>query len=379
MKLRALLLCTDEKIIRVLRRVLSDLEIDIDHCSDTDSAVHKLTRDQYECVIVDCENDDAAALVLKSARSAPRNKRAVAMAIIDGQKVVRSAFDLGAHFVLYKPISAERAKNSFRAARALMKKERRHNARIPIKIPVVLVPQAGAMRLKAETSDVGEGGIAIRLPQAINGAGQLGVIFTLPGIEQVIECKGEVAWHNSGRQAGIRFVEMPATVQEIIKGWMENNNPDKEGDDPPVPGKLTDLSQGGCYMEMPAPFPVRTKVTLSIKGAGKPAQVEGIVRVAHPELGMGVEFAQGGERLKQQVEGFIGALMSAGGEIPELLVQPEGLERTLPQREKRRPGAPADPLLDLFLNKAFLPAHEFQAELARQRNAHVESDSPVHS
>jgi CheY-like chemotaxis protein len=372
MRLRALLLCADEKIMRVLRRVLSDLEIDIDHCPDADSAVHKLTRDHYECVIVDCQDDDTAAQVLGSARSAPRNKRAVAVAIIDGEKVVRSAFNLGAHFVLYKPISAERAKNSFRAARALMKKERRHNARVPVKIPVALVRQAG-MRMKAETTDLGEGGMAIRLSQSFNSEGPVGVIFTLPGTEQVVECKGEIAWQNTGKQAGVRFVEVGAEVQERIKSWLDRNNPDEESDDPPVPGRLTDLSQGGCYMEMSAPFPARTKVVLEVQSAGKQIQVEGIVRVAHPEVGMGVEFARGTEAQKEQVETFINALMS-DEEIPELMVHPEGLENSLPHRETPKPGEPADPLLDLFQFRSTLPAPEFQAELLRQRNAHTQSE-----
>ena len=34
MSLKSLVLCSDEKIVRVLRRVLSDLEIGIEHCTD---------------------------------------------------------------------------------------------------------------------------------------------------------------------------------------------------------------------------------------------------------------------------------------------------------------------------------------------------------
>src|SRR5882757_6596638 len=136
MSLQSLVFCPDEKIVRVLRRVLSDLEIAVERCSDADSAIRKLTRQRFEAVIVDCTDEAVASQVLKSARSAPCNKRAVAVSIIDGQKALRSAFDLGAHFVLYKPISSERAKSSFRAARALMKRERRRNTRFPVEIPV---------------------------------------------------------------------------------------------------------------------------------------------------------------------------------------------------------------------------------------------------
>jgi hypothetical protein len=39
MSLQSLVFCPDEKIVRVLRRVLSDLEIAVERCSDADSAI----------------------------------------------------------------------------------------------------------------------------------------------------------------------------------------------------------------------------------------------------------------------------------------------------------------------------------------------------
>src|SRR5438067_6218624 len=127
MSLQALLFCSDDKIVRVLRRVLGDLEVDVEHCTELDSAIRKLTRQRFEGVIVDCAEEESATQLLKSTRSAPCNKRSVAVALVDGQTALRSVFSLGAHFVLYKPISTERAKASFRAVRALMKRERRRN------------------------------------------------------------------------------------------------------------------------------------------------------------------------------------------------------------------------------------------------------------
>ena len=92
MSLQSLVFCPDEKIVRVLRRVLSDLEIAVERCSDADSAIRKLTRQRFEAVIVDCSDEDVASQVLKSARSAPCNKHAVAVAIVDGTTKLRSAF-----------------------------------------------------------------------------------------------------------------------------------------------------------------------------------------------------------------------------------------------------------------------------------------------
>ena len=363
MRLQSLVLCADEKILRVLRRVLSDLEIAVDHCAEADAAIHKLTRQRYEAVIVDCADERLASQVLRSARTAPCNKRAVAVAIIDPDKAVRGAFELGAHFVLYKPISAERAKTSFRAARALMKRERRRNTRIPVEIPVILT-FPGTTPQSTVTSDVGEGGIAVR-PAPSTKAGPMVVKFTLPGANYEVECTGEVAWANSSRQAGIRFSDLSPETTGQLKSWLESHAPELDKDDPPVPATLTDLSPGGGYLETGSPFPVRTKVVLSLGGAASQVRAEGIVRVAHPEVGMGVEFIQRTASQREQLSKLIEALVSSQGITPEILVEPEGLE----DEPSARPDSSleTDPLLGLFLTKAQLPTQSFLIELRQQR------------
>jgi len=99
MTLKSLVLCSDEKIVRVLRRVLGDLEIEIELCANSDSALRRLTRQRYEAIIVDCAAEGAPE-VLRSARSAPCNKQAVAVAIVDPMIGLKAIFGLGAHFVL---------------------------------------------------------------------------------------------------------------------------------------------------------------------------------------------------------------------------------------------------------------------------------------
>src|SRR6202795_3559679 len=150
MSLKTLLLCSDAKIVRVLRRVLGDLDIAVELCVDADSALRKLTRQRFESIIVDCA-DDGANEVLKSARSAPCNKQAVAVAIVEPIIALKAVFDIGAHFVLYKPVLSERAKTSFRAARALMKSERRRNVRVAVQIPVVLRSLDGERNMRVNT------------------------------------------------------------------------------------------------------------------------------------------------------------------------------------------------------------------------------------
>jgi len=133
MNLKTLLLSGDEKNVRILRRVLGDLEIDVEHCATADEAIRRITRQRFEGIIVDVTNNvEEAANVLLGAKAAPVNKRALAIVLVESTLGMKGGFEMGAHFVLHKPFAVERAKASFRAVRALMKRERRMQMRVPV-------------------------------------------------------------------------------------------------------------------------------------------------------------------------------------------------------------------------------------------------------
>jgi c-di-GMP-binding flagellar brake protein YcgR len=367
MSLQALVYCPDEKVVRVLRRVLSELEIGMELCADAESAIHKLTRGRFEAVIVDCSDPGTASRVLRSARSAPCNKRAVAVAIVGTQTSLGESRDLGAHFVLHQPLSPERAKTSFRAVRALMKRERRRNARIPVETPVTIQVNDGAGQLRAVSTDIGEGGIAVQLAHRPKSLGTVNLQFSLPGTEDNIECAADVAWENPGRQVGLRFLNLTPAMRDKLNAWLESRAPEFEQDDPPAPCKLTDLSLGGCYLATASPFPVRTRIILSMKVAGASFRAEGVVLVMHSDLGMGIEFARATEPQRNDLEKFIQAMTNTIGSLPEMLVEPEGLDIGEPVAAAKSGNGVEDPLLDLFRKKRDLPSAAFQIELRKQR------------
>jgi DNA-binding NarL/FixJ family response regulator len=354
MNLKSLLLSSDEKIVRVLRRTLGDLEIGVEHCTSPDIALRHLTRDRFEAIIVDCGGPGAES-VLSSARNAPCNKRSVAVAILDPGIRLRSAFDIGAHFILYKPVSAERARSSFRAARALMKKERRRNSRIAVRIAVEMSNR--------------EGGLAVTLPRRTRPQGRWQLSLTLPGTGSALEMPAEFAWQGTGNQVGLRFIGVSPPIERQLREWLISNSPDAEKDDPPVRCQLTDLSLGGCYLEIASPFPVSTRVTLSMSAAGVDVKTEGVVRVMHPDQGMGVEFTKRTPEHQTLLEKFLSMLTQNRGVSPELLVEPEGLETEISALDLKGTASTDDALLVLFRNQSALPAEEFLAELRKQRSA----------
>ncbi len=119
---QALLFCPDEKTARAVTLVLADLDFETIACTEPFGAVKKLMAQHFDAVVVDCDNEQNATLLFKSARNAPNNLTALAVAVVEGQAGVAKAFRIGANLVLTKPINIEQAKGTLRVARGLLRK-----------------------------------------------------------------------------------------------------------------------------------------------------------------------------------------------------------------------------------------------------------------
>jgi len=393
MNLKTLLLSSDDKTVRVLRRVLSDLEIEIEHCAAPDEAMRRITRQRFEAIIVDGANTEDATSVFRGAKASPVNKQALAIVLVESEVGLKGGFGMGAHFVLHKPLAVERAKASFRAVRALMKRERRSQMRIPIQIPVECY---GKSSYTAKTIDLCEGGMAIKFSGPVPKESSLRFSLQLPGLPQKLDIHGELAWEGSGDQAGVRFKDATDEQRCALRQWLGSqlSEPDDQ-DDPPVNCRLTDLSLGGCYLTTNSPFPRATRVTLSTKVADVEMRAEGVVLVAHPEFGMGVEFFQITEEQRNRVRRMIATLRAGGGKSPEVHVIPDGMDRSAPDSavsghiavtrspapvgaepsassyQAAAPGAARseDALVDLFRQKFQIPVDSFLEQMREQRQS----------
>ncbi len=122
MSYQALLFCPDEKTARVVSQVLSELEFTVEPCHEPFAAVKKLMVQHFDAIVVDCDNEQNAALLFKSARNSGSNQSSLAVAVVEGQAGVAKAFRLGANLVLTKPIHVEQSKGTLRVARGLLRK-----------------------------------------------------------------------------------------------------------------------------------------------------------------------------------------------------------------------------------------------------------------
>lgn len=119
---QALLFCPDEKLARVVSQVFSELDFTTEPVHEPFAAVKKLMAQRYDAIVVDCENEQNASLLFRSARNSSSNQSSLAIALVEGQAGVAKAYRIGANLVLTKPINVEQAKGTLRVARGLLRK-----------------------------------------------------------------------------------------------------------------------------------------------------------------------------------------------------------------------------------------------------------------
>jgi DNA-binding response OmpR family regulator len=365
---QALLVLNDNSTAELLRQVLADFQVESEHCPDANAAAQKLEDKHFDALLLDFDDVSAGAdELLRRLRQCPASKNAVSISLLANRSDVRRAFGMGANFVLYKPLARETARASLRAAIALLKRERRRNYRVPVQLPVTLswqdVPEVEGIML-----DLSEDGMDVLSAQPLQRGQSVTIHFSLPDLNQ-LTAVGEVAWANDNGQSGVEFVGFSEGQQRVVQEWLLANAPEAPPADPePLSNcKLSDLSLQACYVETESPFPLHTEVNLSLRAPDLEMQVAGLVRVMHPGHGMGVEFISEGSA--QQVEQFIGALISHPGSVPQLSISPKSIHFEGAANARTESQAGKDALLDLLRSDAPLSQDEFLAELRQQRGS----------
>lgn len=384
MTLSALLVCTDQEAAKVLRQVLEELRIRVEACPDFARASFRLQQERFDVVIVDGQTNADLIQLLRETRNSRMNDSTLAVAVVPSQDAVREIFSLGVNFVLYKPVTHDRALSSLRAARAVMRKEKRKSGRAPVHTHAT-VDYADVQQEKATLIDLAESGMSLRFGKRLPPTSKVYFQFQLPGQKSAVRLSGQVVWQDWNGRAGVQFVDVPKTSRRLLADFLDANLPTDvkqdelpdvtvEVEEPPMQlatvsvaeqthgphagetrqaavhepnahessmhmaqaesyayeaapltvndsradkdnrrtetrytcrlgaevyrtGKpvpnhccLTDLSSGGCYLEVSLPFPPASPVEILVRTHDMKLRLRGMVQASHPGYGMGVAF-----------------------------------------------------------------------------------------
>lgn len=219
MALQALLLSNDPEVLKTIRRALDSVNIDLQLCHSAEEAGHILKRRKYDSILVDCDVRNAPA-VLRDLRKGKSNKSCIAFALINQATSIQQAFEMGANFVLDKPLAMDRTARSVRAAHGLIMRERRRYHRHLVHATGTIIVDAGT-EIPVGITNISEGGISIECVRHLDEGGAARLKFLLPGSKKLLEIKGEIAWAGPDGRAGIRFQVLPVAAKEELEEWME--------------------------------------------------------------------------------------------------------------------------------------------------------------
>jgi len=178
-----------------------------------------LRTEKFDAIIVDCDDLKGALGVLEGLRKSASNRNSVTFAILNGSTTTQQAFQMGANFVLQKPVSALNAMRCFSAAVNFMLRERRRYFRHPMEASATLTFSEG-QKLKISLTNLSEGGMAIFFRGPMPKGSVSSVSFKLPGNASALDTKVQIAWIDDSGRAGLRFIEMPKESRTRLDAWL---------------------------------------------------------------------------------------------------------------------------------------------------------------
>jgi len=382
MTLTSILVCADEAAVQELRRVLEELEIQVELCPDPVRAGVRLAQERFDLIVLDCAKQSDVIAVLQESRSSRVNGTSLAVVVAAGQESIREMFSLGVNFVLYKPVSYERALSTLKAAQQVLFRDKRRKARAAVHTHAT-IDYAGGEQTRATLVDLAEDGMAVNFGKRLPPTCKVYFQFQLPGQTSTVRLSGVVMWQDWNGRAGVQFVDVPQTSRRILSEWLKANVADapkrelasesvevehsiKPGEDVMAASAsanasgekkeakshdrdavsrlrsepsnrrgqtryacrlgaevykqgssvrnychLSDLSPGGCYLEMPLAFAAGTPIEITVRTHDMKLRLSGEVKASHPGYGMGVSFKLNTEDERHGVKQLIDFVAAA--------------------------------------------------------------------
>jgi len=215
----SLLVCDELNTLETLCRVLDEARMDREICTDAQQAAHLVQERKFEAVVVDCDDMEGGQEFLSHLRRVSLNRYAIVLAIINGSTSVNQAFEMGANFVLDKPVVPELFLRSLRAAQGFMLREQRRFYRHPVDM-LVTIHREKKKDLHFSAKNISEGGLCLLGIKQLKMQDMVGLEFHIPEIKMHVQGTAEIVWIDAEMRAGLRFLRIPRETQLSLREWL---------------------------------------------------------------------------------------------------------------------------------------------------------------
>jgi CheY-like chemotaxis protein len=204
----------------ILVGIAGEMKAAVEFRGDAQSGLSALERQRFDFVIIDCDDVYQGDWLLRNTRKSLPNRSSVLVAITNGGINPADAADLGANFVLSKPLTLEQARIELDRVCQAVTADQRGTRRHPVQLPIFL-SFGEVINRRAETFNLSIGGLGVRVTEPIEDDDIVQLRFSLPGCATSIRARGEIAWSDCEGNTGIKFIGMNPEHHSLLADWLE--------------------------------------------------------------------------------------------------------------------------------------------------------------
>ena len=131
MSLECLLLTQDACLLKAVKAICTEAGVELLMRKDVASASELSARRHLDGFFIDCDDVPGGIEILNSIRRKRANRRPVVILVVNGRTSIGEAFELGANFVISKPLEDGRLLTLLDLALPKMEREHRRYFRYP--------------------------------------------------------------------------------------------------------------------------------------------------------------------------------------------------------------------------------------------------------
>jgi hypothetical protein len=220
MTFECLLVSSDVKILELMNRFLDRFSIHTQICMTISRALELLPRANADLVIIDCDGGESYSGFLQKIWSSERRPKPTVMAISGVDRSVP-----GAHVVLKMPLTNEAVAHSMGVAYGRMLQDHRNYSRHAIMTSVNVTDQQSRV-MAAMVTDIGQGGIGLRLKDRLELSEVVNLELHLPDVKKLISIEARVLWcrqytATGDAMVGCEFLRIPPVDLDILHDWLK--------------------------------------------------------------------------------------------------------------------------------------------------------------
>jgi len=211
----------DPPTCELITEVLSGAEVEASCLTDSHAAAGRIQREKFDAVFLDARMPapDGMELTRMIRKSGVNAKTIVVMITGEGeQNFLSRAFQVGANFVLFKPIDRRSLLRLLRITQGPIDRERRRFTRVSVRRPVAIC--LGKERVRAMTVDLSASGMLVQAEQRFSVGATLEFSLDLgmnwkpvQGVARVIRFVGDDFM-------GLEFQSLPVAQVEILEEFL---------------------------------------------------------------------------------------------------------------------------------------------------------------